>query len=206
MIPEIAISAENRWPASLRVEPDPANHDYVLSIEEWTDLLGGRHRKHRQTIRALQRHGRFEVRRLDLWDGDDQRTMLDLFARWVAQCPPAAGEERRHELAALRRLFSLGADDRLTACGLYDGERLVGFSIWEGVPGGEYTVHHFRKTDRAYDGLSTYLRHVESQLLHAQGYRFANIEQDLGIERLRRYKRSLRPCRLQHKYRIAAVR
>jgi hypothetical protein len=206
LIPKVVIAAEDRWPGSLRVELDPANHDYVLSIEEWTELVGGCHRKHRHTIRALQRRGRLDVRLLDLWDADDQTAMLDLFARWVCQRPPTDGDERGNELAALRRLFSLGADDRLTACGLYDGDRLVGFSIWEGVPGGEYTVHHFRKTDRAYDGLSTYLRHEESRLLRAQGYRFANIEQDLGIERLRHYKRSLRPCRLQHKYRISAVR
>jgi hypothetical protein len=129
--------------------------------------------------------------------------MLDLFRRWAAQKPGLLVEEFQHELTALRRIFALAAEDQLSACGFYDGERLVAFSVWEGLRGGEYVLIHFQKADRAYSGLSSWQAHELGRLLLSRGFRLINFEQDLGIPGLREYKRSLQPSRYLRKYAIA---
>jgi hypothetical protein len=185
------------------VAEDRDNHDYVYAFADWVSLAGHAFARHRQQIRRCRPRAAFSFRSLDLHDPADREAMLALFRCWAAQKPALAGEDRRHELAALRRLFALPPSERLGACGLEDGGRLVAFSVWEGLPGGVYCVTHFRKSDRSYEGLAAYLQHEESRLLLEQGYELMNVEQDLGIAGLRAYKLSLRPCRFLRKYVVA---
>ncbi|MEA2585016.1 MAG: uncharacterized protein QOF33_3101 [Thermomicrobiales bacterium] len=203
LIPESVVAADDRLARRLSITDDRDNWDYVYAIVDWAVLPGGPHRKHRQQVARCRRQSALTFSLLDLRDVAVQAAIVDVSYRWAQQKPAAAGDDRRHELVALRRLFALAGHERLGACGLYKGRQLVGFSIWEVLPCQALAIAHFRKTDRSYDGLTTYLRHEESRLLLARGCRFMNIEQDLGLAGLRRAKLSLRTCGFVRKYVIS---
>jgi hypothetical protein len=203
LVPEAVVAADPRLPRHLSVAEDRDNHDYVYAFADWVALAGHAFARLRQQIRRCRPRVGFAFRSLELHGHADRAAMLALFRCWAAQKPALAGEDRQHELSALRRLFALPPSERLGACGLEDGGRLVAFSVWEGLPGGVYCVTHFRKSDRSYEGLAAYLQHEESRLLLERWYEFMNVEQDLGIAGLRAYKLSLRPCGFLRKFVIA---
>jgi hypothetical protein len=91
---------------------------------------------------------------------------------------------------------------RFGALGVFTGDTLRGFTLWESVAGGRWSIHHFMKADPSIAGLSSLLVHERSRVLLAAGHEFANIEQDLGIPGLAAFKCSLRPCRFLRKYLI----
>lgn len=203
LVPEAVIAAEPRLQQLLTVEEDRDNFDYVYPVADWVSLVGPPFQPHRRKIARCRRRAALDFRLLDPRDAADQRAMIALFHRWAAQKPAPDGDDHRQELAAFRRLFVLDEDVHLIGCGLFDGADLVGFSVSEGLPGSDYAVAHFQKTDRSYVGLTALLLHEESRVVRDRGHRFMNIEQDLGVPGLRRHKRSLRPCRFLRKYVIS---
>jgi hypothetical protein len=193
------VVAAGRWPPTMTVEPDEANFDYVVDLVEWAELKGGSWREHRKKVSTCRRRYRLEFRTLALPDSRAQTDIFALFDRWVGQRRPngvAAVPERQ----ALRRLLCLGSDERLMAWGLYDGSLLVGFAICEGVPNSPYSLHHFSKTDRTYDGAASYLMHLISHELLDRGFTLGNIAQDLGLPGLREAKQSWNPCQYLRKF------
>lgn len=202
LVPE-AVVAESRLPDSLAITPDRDNFDYLYVLDDLAELAGGKFREHRKKIARLGRAAALAFRPLDLRDTATQEATIALFRQWETQKPPAPGERRDGEFAALRRLFALAGEQRLWACGVDDGNRLVAFSVAEGLPGGDYAVIHFQKADRDYDGLASWLCQEEARLLRGRGYRLLNMEQDLGIPGLRAHKLSLRPGAFLRKFIIA---
>jgi hypothetical protein len=200
LIPEVVIAADERLSSRLSVTPDRDQFDYVYALADWAGLTGEGFARHRRQVARCRRHGGLAFRSLDLRDRAVQRAVVGLFDRWAALKPNQDGVALEQERTALTRTFALADGGRLAAGGLVAGERLVAFSIWEGLPGSPYAVAHFRKTDRSLEGLAATLRHEESRLLLARGYRLMNVEQDLGIGGLRAYKESLRPVRFLRKF------
>jgi hypothetical protein len=203
LVPEAVIAADEGVRRRYAVALDRDNFDYVYAVEAWAHFLHPGFREHRRKLARCRECAALDCRLLDAGDSAVQGAMLALFDRWAAQKPALAGEDRQRERTALERVFVLAGGDRLEAGGFYDGERLVGFSIWEGLPGGEWAVIHFQKADRAYRGLSSWQAQELGRLLLTRGYRLINFEQDLGIPGLGEFKRSLQPCRFLRKYVVA---
>lgn len=203
LIPDVVVAADERLWDCFAVTLDRDNFDYVYTVDSWAHFLHPGFREHRRKMTRCRERASLEHRVLDLSDLCHQDAVLDLFHRWAAQKPGLLVEKWQHELTALRRVFALTVDGQLSACGFHDGDRLVAFSVWEGLRDGEYALIHFQKADRAYSGLSSWQAHELGRLLHSRGFRLINFEQDLGIPGLREYKRSLQPCRYLRKYTIA---
>jgi hypothetical protein len=200
LVPEAVVAADDRLSRLLSVTEDRDNFDYVYSAAEWVRLDERRFHGHRRKIARCRKRSALECRPLALGDPSDQAAMLDLHQQWMEQKPSRPGEERRHELTALGRVFALADDDRLGACGLHADGRLVAFSIWERLPHAATALVHFQKTDRSWFGLSSRQMHETSRCLSADGCLQINLEQDLGLPGLRDYKLSLQPCAFLRKY------
>lgn len=203
LIPDVVIAADDCLWERFSVALDRDNFDYLHAVDAWAHFLHPGFREHRRKVVRLRERVKLDVHSLEPADPDCQDAMIGLFHRWAEQKPPLPGEDRQHELSAMRRLFALTHCGQLAARGVHDGERLIGFSIWEGLPGGSTAVIHFQKAERDYRGLSSWQAQDMGRVLLAQGYRLINFEQDLGIVGLREYKRSLQPCRYLRKYVIA---
>ncbi len=201
LIPETVIAADDRLPKVFSVAADRDNFDYVNATIGWASFKHGCFREHRRARNRCRNSGNLEFRVLDPGDPGCQDAMVGVAMRWADQKP--ACEEHRNELTALRRTFALTMDHQLHAGGFFERERMVGLSLWEGLPAGEWATIHFQKADRCYPGLSSWQAHEIGRLLLEQGYRLINGEQDLGIPGLRAFKESLCPCAYLKKYVIA---
>ena len=153
LVPEATVIADDRLQKWLSVEDDPDNADYVCSVPDWAALAGGAFRNHRRAAARCRRCLSPKFERLDLGDpaiqSNDRRPVPSLGG---SSRPPPNSRDSRHEFAALQRLLALPASHRPQACGLLCGDRLVGFSISEGILGSPYAIAHFRKTDREIEG------------------------------------------------------
>jgi hypothetical protein len=203
LVPEATAVADARLDGQFAVAADEANFDYVYAVADWARFDTPVLREHKRIMTRCRERAALAFRPLDLTDAACQSAIAGVFDRWAAQKPSLPDADRRHERAALQRIFCLAGHDRLEASGAFAGERLVGFSIWEGLPDGEWALFHFQKADRGYRGLSSWQAYELGTFLEARGYRLLNAEQDLGIASLRRFKESLGPCRMLRKFVIS---
>jgi hypothetical protein len=203
LVPEAVIEADARLAARFAVTADPDNFDYVYRVHDWAHFSTSGFREHRRLVAKCREHADLDFRSFDPKAPLGQKAIFDLFNRWVEQKPASVRGDTEQERTALHRLIELTGDNTLAASGFFDGERLVGFSLWEGLPGSDFATIHFQKTDRDYRGLSSWQPHAMGQLLLESGYRHINGEQDLGIRGLRMHKRSFQPCQFLRKYVIA---
>ena len=106
-----------------------------------------------------------------------------------------------HALAAFRRYLEARHAIEHMAVGLLDGDRLLGFSLSEMLPR-QYALGHFAKHRIGPRGLYASLMAAAARELLAEGCRYWNWEQDLGIPGLREAKLGFRPTHFLKKYRV----
>jgi hypothetical protein len=194
------VTADDRLRQRFDVTEDEANVDHILSTEEWSVLAGGKFRNKRQAVRQLHARHAVTARLLSLAEPETRQMVLAVFARWAARQPcPAASQ---HEFAAFHRMLSLGDDSRLLCLGVEVDGVLRGFTVNELLPGG-YAMGHFMKADLDTPGVSPALLQATCQVLHARGYPYLNIMQDLGDPGIAHAKRLCRPVFGLRKFIIA---
>src|SRR3954453_22763269 len=203
LIPEAVIEADPPLSTRFSVMAVPDNFDYVFSVHDWAQFPTPRFRVHRKQVAKCRKHAHLDFRSFDPKGPPGEKAILDLFNRWVEQKEASVRGDTEQERTALHRIIELTGDNTLAASVFFDGERLVGFSLWERLPGSDFVTIHFQKTDRDCPGLSSWQPHAMGRLLLESGYRLINGEQDLGIRGLRMHKQLLRPCQFLRKYAIA---
>jgi hypothetical protein len=203
LIPDEVIAAEKRLERWFSIDTDRDNFDYLYAVNDWACFPAPQFAEHQAKARRCRANAALDFQFLDPGDAGCQESMNELFRLWARQKQMRGALDTRHEWAAMQRLFSLSGNGGIAAGGSFDGDRLVGFAIWEGLPSGECVVGHFQKTDRGYRGLSSWQAQMMAQRLAAEGHRVINGEQDLGIPGLRAHKLSLQPCEMLRKYVIA---
>jgi hypothetical protein len=184
---------------SLARERDDANADYILCADRMATFRGNRLGGKRNFVNRFRSRYSPQTFPLDLTQVGVQTRLLDLFHRWSL----SQSEESlrlNHELTALHRVMMAAKWlPTLRAYGTFVGDDLCGFSINERL-GREYAMIHFEKADCAYAGLYPFLMQELAQRLVAEGCRWINYQQDLGLEGLRRAKQSYDPVARLHKW------
>jgi len=70
----------------------------------------------------------------------------------------------------------------------------------------KYAISHFFKADNLHNGVYDFLNKKVSQYLATHNVALWNWEQDLGIENLRRSKKSYRPVNFLKKYKVSLTK
>ena len=99
--------------------------------------------------------------------------------------------DKNEELQAMTNGFSMFEELALDGIVLYVKHKLIAFSIFSKNIDGSYVVH-FEKNDRDYKGSAQLINQKTAEYL-TDKCEFINREQDLGIEGLRKAKRSYDP-------------
>jgi hypothetical protein len=198
LVPEVSINACD-LSDRVSVSEEVGSFDYVLSIDEWVALSGGRFRNKRNVIHRIERMHSVEFRLVDLSDRRTREEVVQLFLLWSDKRRRLGFDETRNELLAIRRSFQFGADPDIVSFGVFTDGILRGFSINQLLPNG-YAIGHFWKADPSLTGVYAYLLHHTSRFLFERGYRYFNIEQDLGKSGLAKSKSLFRPHHLLKKY------
>ncbi len=176
-------------------ESDPAQEDYLYAAEDLRLLPGRRYqskRNHINRFTALCPDYRYEP----------------LEPRHFAECMRLESEWRRTregrtselgaEQRAMQRAFAHFEELGLRGGCIYAGDRMVAFTYGSAVNGHTFDTH-VEKADTEFDGAFAVINQQLAQHL-PERFTIINREEDLGIEGLRRAKRSYHPAALGRKF------
>lgn len=191
---------EQLYPGKFRFHCDRNAFDYVYNIDDLADLKGRKFQKkrnHLNRFRSLYPNWRVET--LTPVNIEAVRQMAAEWYETRLEHDPQA--DFQLEQRALRR--ALDRYDRLGLEGmvLYDGDRVIAFSIASQLSEDTMDVH-FEKAREDVDGAYTAINQAFSQYLrdkHLQ-IRYLDREEDMGIEGLRKAKLSYCPDHMVEKY------
>lgn len=187
------------------VMEDNDNHDYIVSIQDISEMKGTAYLSKRNHVNRFTREfgHTSHLRHIDIRSQKQQEQILTVFETWQ-RARAKLDTETINELKAIQRLFQGTHIFDLHSMGLFFESELVAFAIHEKVQQ-KYVVFHFEKADTNYVGIFEYCkRHVSTALLN-DGSVYMNLEQDLGIEGLRKAKQSYRPVHFLKKYTVKRV-
>ena len=170
------------------VVPDEENANYIYSAESLFELRGRKLHSKKNLLSQFRRNNRGYVCR-EMVDADHAEC-FDLAEKWC--------EERycrtigyTHERSALRRALEARGALGLRGLVIERAGVKMAFSLFSRQRDDTATVH-FEKFDREIRGSAQAINWETARRLRGD-YRFINREQDLGLEGLRRSKRSYQP-------------
>ncbi len=179
-----------------QLHPQREHFDYVYKSTQLAELKGWRLDGKRAFVRKfIQNYPNWQFVRFTRNHLQACEKLLD---RWVAdkQEVPGILEEQEATLLLLDYAEEFTIDGGVL---LVDGE-VVAFSFGEKLNETTF-VTHCEKGDTSYVGVYQMINHQMAQHIIAPSYLFVNREQDLGIEGLRKAKKSYAPLKMIKKYR-----
>lgn len=180
------------------VEESRDHFDYVCDVGRHLEYSDPDLKSHRKLLRQfMELYPHSEPVSLDITRTEVQGDITDLFRSWDA----SKGFIMTSEAFAYERLLSAAGSLSYSAVGIRMHGQLVAFHVVSLAPG-DCANALFSKADTAYRGIYPALDAVVARDLLNHGYTHMNIQQDLGIENLRKAKLSLYPAYLLKKYSV----
>lgn len=191
---------DNLFPNTFIFTEDRNSYDYVYNIHDLIDLPGSRYHAKRNHINRLLANHSFEYKRID---ESLKKPCFDLFVTWCeSKRDTVPGIDEQYE--AVKRLFdNMDALNVTGGCILIDGQ-VVAFSFGEALNAkNSIAVIHLEHADANVQGSFPL---INQQFLENEwsDFELVNREEDMGLEGLRRAKKSYHPCMMVKKY-IASV-
>lgn len=181
--------------SSFILTQDRDNYDYLYRREELATLPGRRFDGKRNLIKKFKSSYAFEYMALS---ADNIHECLQFEERWctIKDCDSVEG--LRNERAALREMADNFAEFDLKGAALTIDGKASAVAIGQRL-NKDTMVMHILKADPNIPGLYQAMLN-EFLLRDASGFEYINLEQDLGIEGLRKSKLSYHPFSLVQKY------
>jgi len=201
LVPEIV--AQRLDKEIFSITEDDNHADYILLVDRLLTYQGTRLASKRNEVRKFSRlcpTSRFGI--LDLSDTAIIEESRAVFERWINRKAVGNLADTGRELQAFERCLNSQDHLRLIGTGIFADDSLIAFSILQIVDeNNAFTL--FEKADTGqFPGIGPFLNQQVANLLAAQGIRYINIEQDLGIAGLRMSKRSYDPCSYLKKFSV----
>ncbi len=202
LVPQIVIdSANTDLHTNLLIKEDDDNHDYILSTKDLSLLSGNKLRGKRNFLKRFKNlYPNHYWKLINISDLKVQDRILKLFYIWEVK-QNRTREETQIELTALTRLLKIASVSELVPIGIYVDDELIAFSINEVI--GNYAIIHFEKANIDFIGSFQYLKHRTGHHFYNLKIPYINYEQDLGIDGLRKAKKSWKPIKYLKKYIIS---
>jgi hypothetical protein len=201
LVPEMSVQSLVAHPEFEIVE-DPDNYDYLLSVADLVSLAGSRNKHTRELVnRFLRDYGETaSFHECDINDSLLVERLQTLFQIREA----ATGvdrEDSQKELAAFERSLKSQNHAALRIFGISVEGQLQALIVYEQISE-TVGLAHFCKANTAIRGIYQYMWHALGKVLHDEGTKIINIEQDLGLPGLRASKQHLRPVDQLKKYAV----
>jgi hypothetical protein len=177
------------------IHPDPDNGDYIYLSQKLVDLQGNKlHKKRNQISQFLAQVPDYSC--LPLQE-NDFAACFALAEKWC-RLRTCLQLDFTHETSALKKAMDHFADLGLQGVKVSQGDALIAFSIFSPLNANMVDVH-FEKFDPEFKGSGQMINWETAKSLVGR-YKYINREQDLGIEGLRRAKRSYAPEYILNSY------
>lgn len=200
LIPEI-VADKLKDSKRYRVTEDEDNFDYILATEQVGSLATTKFHTQKNHLNRFEKN--YPECLPVILDASDKKTheiLLEVFFTWEE----GRGKERnetQHELTALERFLNHAhLFPPIIMAAEYKGDYL-GFIVAEQIDK-EYAVVHFAKSDPQYKEVYVFLNNSLAKHLWNLGYKYMNIEQDLGIAGLKYAKQQWNPIKYLKKYTV----
>lgn len=168
--------------------------DYLYRSEKMREYPGRKLHKKRNLLKQFVQLYESDIRLLDESNVHEPLELLDLWQEASHQEMGDSDYFQCRDALIHRDSFNL------KGAVFYADGKAVGFMIGEEVSDEVFTIH-FAKGDVAAKGIYQFMFNRFSREFCGD-YGFINLEQDLGMEGLRKTKRSYQPDQMAHKYRI----
>ncbi len=187
---------EKHFPDMFKFKTDIDASDYVYSIDDLINLPGSKYHAKRNHINKFKTLYDFKYHRMAPDFREDCRLM---FNRWCESKRDII-DNIDEQLAAVNRLLDNWENlDIVGGCITVDGQ-MVAFSFGEVLSRKEsIVVIHLEHADVDFQGSFPM---INQQFLEHEwnGFRFVNREEDMGLEGLRKAKKSYHPAFMTEKY------
>ena len=173
--------------------------DYVYSRESLATLKGKKlHGKRNHINKFLSKYPDYEYRKLDKSMIDD---CIALYDQWIEEKDEKESksmeDEKRSVQLALHNMEELG----LTGGTIYIDGKLCAFTVGERLHP-HIQLIHIEKANTEYEGIFPMIN--QQYILHeCEGVELVNREEDMGIEGMRKAKRSYNPLKMIEKYMLS---
>lgn len=170
--------------------------DYVYSRESLATLKGKKlHGKRNHINKFLSKYPDYEYRKLDASMIND---CIALYDQWIGEKDEEAAksmqEEKKSVLLALNHMEALG----LTGGTIFIDGKLCAFTVGERLHPHVQLIH-IEKANTEYDGIFPMIN--QQYVLHeCMDVELINREEDMGIEGMRKAKRSYNPIKMIEKH------
>ncbi len=177
------------------VKEDRNNFDYIYKREDLSTLKGRNFHKKRNLIKQFQRDYIYEARALTKNFLNDALNVLELWAK-------GRDDIGDYEYAKEALLLM----EELKLCGIiyYVNKKPSAYILGEETQKGKTFILSFEKAIDDYKGLYQFINKSFVEILPPK-YEFINMEQDLGIEQLRKAKLSYQPYGFIKKFIVKPV-
>ncbi len=195
------INNKNQW----RIIEDRDNWDYIYSLEKFTKMQGGDYSMLRKNMRRILRtiDNNFEFKDFDLNTTDNRIKLINLMHSWDLMFSLTDNDPLHIENKAIDRLLSM-QDVLGHKCYLfYFKGQIEGFLIFHTVPQKDYIIFNHIKCSYKYRYMFDFIFLQSLAELINKGFKFVNMEQDLGSAGLRQHKLTLRPQMFLRKYKLS---
>lgn len=185
----------------VKVELDRDNSDYLFKAEDLISLTGKKYDGKRNLIKKFQSMHEYEY---VTFDASSINECLEFEENWcvIKECD---GEEGlRNEREALKEMVAHFSVFKLIAGGIRVGGKIAALAIGQQL-NPTTLVLHVLKADPHMAGLYQLITH-EFLLREGNGFAYVNMEQDLGVEGLRKAKLSYHPVGMVKKYTLGMLR
>jgi uncharacterized protein len=187
LVPEASAKALDGH--KFRLAEDRDHFDYVLDLNLLAKPDNRRFRSKRRLINKLILNNKCQVTVVNDTDQDCLAAIRGL-AKKLKNNLKVKNFSAAEELSAIDRALASIKNFNLVVAAAFINEKLCGFAIKE-VVDKNYAMGHFLKADVSlFPGSASYLMQQLALVMLDYGCGYINIEQDLGIENLRKWKKS----------------
>ncbi len=180
---------------TVALEPDRDGSDYLYRLSDLVSLAGRKYDGKRNLIRKFRSEYSYQYEPLA---GENVTESLKFEERWCTIKDCDGEEGLRNEREAVREMLANYSGFGLTGCLLRIAGAIAGIAFGERLNPDTFVVHVL-KADPEIPGLyQTLMNEFLSRL--GDAYEYVNLEEDLGIEGLRKAKLSYHPTRMIEKY------
>jgi hypothetical protein len=177
-----------------RAEYNPADSDYIFSIDKLATYPGRHLHKKRNLMKQFLELYSWSAADIS---SDNRNECLAILEQWQKD---TGLPEHETDVSSCREALLHYDEFGLTGTLFYAGEEAAGFVLGEFISGKTYALH-FAKGLTRFKGIYQFMYNVFAKEL-CKDCLWVNFEQDLGIPALRQAKESYMPDRMEHKYRI----
>ncbi|HLA04060.1 MAG TPA: phosphatidylglycerol lysyltransferase domain-containing protein [Patescibacteria group bacterium] len=197
LIPEHNLTGVNlkKLTSKFEITEDRDNFDHILNISDIALMKGVKLRHKRKLLNGFLKRYEAEAVFEDLRKKSVQKDLLKVYTKW-AKMKGETGALNLNETEAIKKLFINARHFNVFTLCVYIKNKLAGFTIYE-LANPEYAISAFQKADAEFRGIYEFMNHQMALHLREIGCEFVNIEQDLGIEGLRRAKKDYNPTFLR---------